>query len=138
MALEDNITTLTDAIRELTATIKASGLPAAEATGAEVPRGRGRPRKTPEPVAEAKAETHLAPEPVPEPKEEVTAEMVRETVMKVADLLGKAVARELVASAGKADKLVDVDHAQYAALYHAAQAKLDAFEPKPSDEDDDI
>lgn len=146
MALEDALVANTAAIDRFAAAVEklvASGIvpnpPTADAGEAASPaaeqpakRGPGRPRK--DQSAPAATEAAAPAEPADEKPAVPTADEVRAAVFKVKDTLGEAAAKNLIKTAGGADKLGAVAEDKRAALIAACKVALET--PAPAEDDD--
>lgn len=153
MALEDVITANTAALERHAALLEkvlAAGIrlpmttdaetgEGAPATEQQAKRGPGRPRKDAQ--AAGAAATEAAPAAQSEPEKPAvaaapvpSAEEVKAAVFAVRDKLGEAAAKNLIKTAGGADKLGAVAEDKRAALIAACKVALEA--PAPAEDDD--
>lgn len=108
--LEAKIDTLTEAVKELTATIKANGVRPAAAKGETVSKG------------DTSTET----------KPKHTLDEMKKKCMEVRDAFDATVIKSMITDVGKAARMGDVTGANIDALYDACVAKL---QTKGSDDD---
>lgn len=104
MSIDTTIAALIAALDRNTAALTAAG------TGAAVPAAADKP-KADKPKAEKKDE----------PK--ITQDQVNAALIKLKDDFGMEHAKEIIKSAGKAEKMAEIKPAQYQAVHDAAVAK---------------
>jgi hypothetical protein len=133
MSLEDRLYDINEAIRDLTAAIRAAGglsTVAAPAESSEPKRGRGRPPKAAAPVEAPVAEAPVAetaPAAEPPPVTEITKQMLQNTLIGVVKKHGRDECGKLCRAHG-GPNLSALDPAVYPALYADALKAL-AREP---------